>query len=48
MEKKNLRCYHNTYIEKYVLLWEDVLDTFLNTCLKQYMLDPVISTHHLD
>ena len=40
MEKKVLGCYHNTYLKTNVLLLVDVFETFQNTCLKNYRLDP--------
>ena len=40
MEKKALGCHHNTYLKKDVLLLADVFETFRNTSLKNYKLDP--------
>ena len=39
MEKKTLGCYHDTYLKTGLLLLADVLETFRNTCLKNYKLD---------
>ena len=40
MKKKTLGCYDDTYLAIDVLLLADVFETFGNTCLKNYKLDP--------
>ena len=40
MKKKTLGCYDDTYLAIDVLLLADVFQTFGNTCLKNYKLDP--------
>ena len=40
MKKKTLSRYHDTYWKKDVFLLTDVFETFQNTCLKHYKLDP--------
>ena len=40
MEKKALGCYHNTYLKIDVLLLADVFETFWDTFLKHYRLEP--------
>ena len=40
MEKKTLVCYHNTYLKTDILMLAHVFETFQNTRLKSYKLDP--------
>ena len=35
-EIKNLRKYHDLYVQSVVLLWADVFENFKNMCLKIY------------
>ena len=37
---KNMRDYHDHYLQKDVLLLADVFEKFISTCLKYYELDP--------
>ena len=37
---KNMGDYHDHYLKKDVLLLADVIETFIDTCLKFYKLDP--------
>ena len=37
---KNMGDYHDYYLKKYVLLFADVFETFIDTCLKCYRLNP--------
>ena len=39
-EMKNMGDYHDRYLKKDVLLLADVYETFIDTCLKYYGLDP--------
>ena len=48
IEKRTLVCYHNTFLKTDVLLLADVFETFRNTCLKNYMLDPAHFYNALD
>ena len=41
MDMSNLRDYHDFYLITDILLLADVFETFKNTCLKNYELDPV-------
>ena len=38
--EKTFGCYHDTYLNTDVLLLVDVFETFRDTCLKNYRLDP--------
>ena len=40
MEEKSLGCYHDTCLKTDLMLLADVFETFRNTCLKNYKLDP--------
>ena len=37
---ENIRDYHDHYLKKDVLLFADVFEKFIGTCLKLYKLDP--------
>ena len=39
-EMKNMGDYHDHYLKKDVLLLKDVFETFIDTCLRYYGLDP--------
>ena len=41
MEEKTLDCYHDTHQRTDALLLADVFETFRDTCLRHYKLDPV-------
>ena len=47
-EMKNMGEYHDHYLKKDVLLLADVLEKFINTCLKFFGLDPCDYFVHLD
>ena len=47
-EMKNMGEYHDHYLKKDVLLLADVLEKFINTCLKFFGLDPSDYFVHLD
>ena len=40
LKLKNLGDYHDLYVQSYTLLLADVLNTFCNTCIEIYDLDP--------
>ena len=40
IEEKALGCYDDTYLKVHVLLLADMFETFRNTCLNNYKLDP--------
>ena len=48
IEKKTLRCYHDTYLKTDLLLSADVFVVFRGTSLKIYGLDQHIFIQHLD
>ena len=39
-KKRNLRDYHNLYVQSNTLLLADMFENFQNMCLKIYELDP--------